>query len=189
MRKSRIEAAETRQKIVALAAGEFRLNGIHETGLQPLMSKAGLTHGGFYRHFDSKDQLVAEACTLALQGLVDGFEAAAGAAGEEGFKAIVGGYLSAAHRDDHAGGCPLAGMGSELVRADRQTRQAAAQGFHDLVEVMAKNMDHQQPAAARSQAVFAMAAMLGAVTISRIIADPQASMSVLQDVKQHLNAM
>jgi TetR/AcrR family transcriptional repressor of nem operon len=80
-------------------------------------------------------------------------------------------------------------MGSELVRADRQTRQAAAQGFHDLAGVLAKNIDRQQPAAARSQAVFAMAAMLGALTISRIIADPQASMLVLQEVEQHLNAM
>src|SRR6476469_8997074 len=66
MRKSRIEAAKTRERIVTAAAAEFRQHGIAATGLADLMKAAGLTHGGFYRHFASKDQLVAEACSAAL---------------------------------------------------------------------------------------------------------------------------
>ena len=66
MRKSRIEAAKTRERIVTAAAAEFRQHGIAATGLADLMKAAGLTHGGFYRHFASKDQLVAEACSAAI---------------------------------------------------------------------------------------------------------------------------
>jgi TetR/AcrR family transcriptional repressor of nem operon len=80
-------------------------------------------------------------------------------------------------------------MGSELVRGDENTRQAASQGFNDLVDVLARSMDPNDPQEVRSQAVFAMAAMVGALTLSRIIPDPQASLAVLQDVRQHLNAV
>jgi TetR/AcrR family transcriptional repressor of nem operon len=188
MRKSKADAADTRQQIVKVAASEFRLNGINATGVAPLMSKAGLTHGGFYKHFESKDQLVAEACAVALDGLVDKFKTASAlASGEEGFMSIVESYLSAEHKENIATGCPLAGMGSELVRADEITRQNASVGFGELVDIMARSMVSKHPEAARSQAVFAMAAMVGAVTMSRIIADPQASLSVLRDVQQHLN--
>jgi TetR/AcrR family transcriptional repressor of nem operon len=187
MRKSKLEAAETRQQIVLVAADEFRLNGITATGLVPLMSKAGLTHGGFYKHFESKEQLVAEACTVALNGLVDRFNTASAAGGEQGFMSIVESYLSAGHRENRARGCPLAAMGSELVRADEHTRQAASQGFNDLVDVMVKSLDRHQSADARSRAVFAMAAMVGAVTMSRIMSDEKASLAVLSDVQQHLS--
>jgi TetR/AcrR family transcriptional repressor of nem operon len=189
MRKSKLEAAETRRQIVSLAADEFRLNGVTATGVVPLMSKAGLTQGGFYKHFESKDQLIAEACTVALAGLVDRFKTDSAVGGEEGFKAIVESYLSAGHRENRKGGCPLAAIGSELVRADQKTREAASQGFHDLVEVMAKSLDLNGSEQARSHAMFAMAAMVGAVTMSRIIPDEQASLAVLKDVQQHLSSV
>ena len=70
MRKSREEAAQTRKRIVTAAAAEFRKNGIVATGLNDLMKAAGLTHGGFYKHFESKDQLVAEACAEAVETLI-----------------------------------------------------------------------------------------------------------------------
>ena len=71
MRKSREEAAQTRKRIVTAAAGEFRKNGIVATGLNDLMKAAGLTHGGFYKHFESKDQLVAEACAEAVETMLE----------------------------------------------------------------------------------------------------------------------
>src|SRR5471030_240234 len=110
MRKSKAEAAETRQQIVSIAANEFRLNGITATGIVPLMSKAGLTQGGFYKHFESKDQLVAEAFTVAVNGLVERFKTASADGGDQGFMAIVESYLSAGHREDREEGCPLAAM-------------------------------------------------------------------------------
>ena len=76
MRKSKEEAAETRRRIVTAAAGEFREHGIVATGLSDLMQAAGLTHGGFYKHFESKDQVVAEACAEAVRVLMEKLEAA-----------------------------------------------------------------------------------------------------------------
>lgn len=189
MRKSKTAAAETRLQIVGIAANEFRLNGITATGIVPLMSKAGLTQGGFYKHFASKDQLVAEACTVALEGLVERFKADSAAGGARGFMAIVDGYLSAGHREDREQGCPLAAMGSELVRTSEETRQAAAQGFDDLVEVMAQSLSRLGAEGARSQAIFALAAMVGAVTMSRMMSDEAAAATVLNEVKRHLGTV
>lgn len=189
MRKSKAEAAETRQQIVGIAANEFRLNGITATGIVPLMSKAGLTQGGFYKHFESKDQLVAEACTAAVDGLVEQFKTAAAFGGDRGFMAIVESYLSAHHREGREQGCPLAAMGSELVRADERTRQAASDGFDDLVDVMAKCLNRRGAEQARSHAVFAMAAMVGAVTMSRMMSDEAAASTVLNEVKHHLSTV
>src|ERR1700744_4809797 len=108
MRKSKAETAETRQRSVEGAAREVRPNGIQATGLADLMSEAGLSHGGFYRHFDSKDQLVAEACESGLTTIIGRLEAAAsGCEGKKGFKAIVDAYMSSSHRDAPADGCPL----------------------------------------------------------------------------------
>jgi TetR/AcrR family transcriptional regulator, transcriptional repressor for nem operon len=190
MRKSRIETAETRQRIIDVAARKFRLNGISATGLTDVMSEAGLTHGGFYRHFESKDQLVAEACAAATTNIVAVLEKVASESEDgDGFQAIVERYVSTIHRDDVAGGCPLAGMGSELAHGDENTRAAASHGFRELVEVVAKRLDPQRSDSTESTAVFAVAAMIGAITISRIMTDSDASASVLNHVKQHLDAI
>jgi len=190
MRKSRIETAETRQRIIDVASRRFRANGISATGLSDVMSEAGLTHGGFYRHFESKDQLVAEACAAAMTAIVAALDNAANESdGDDGFQAIVERYVSTAHRDDAMGGCPLAGMGSELARGDENIRAAASQGFRELVDVVAKRLDHQQPDSTESKAVFAVAAMVGAVTISRMLTDNDASTSVLHHVRQHLDTI
>jgi TetR/AcrR family transcriptional repressor of nem operon len=111
MRKSKQEAAETRRRIVKAAAAKFRQNGIGGTGLSDLMAAAGLTHGGFYRHFDSKDQIVAEACAAATESAIATFFS--NKSPQSGLKARVAKYLSPAHRDDPSAGCPLAALGSE----------------------------------------------------------------------------
>ncbi|MFB9126795.1 TetR family transcriptional regulator [Paraburkholderia dipogonis] len=190
MRKSRVETAETRRRIVDVAARKFQLNGINATGLADVMSEAGLTHGGFYRHFESKDQLVAEACATAATNIVATLEEAASESDvEDGFRAIVERYVSTGHRDNVSGGCPLAGMGSELSHGDENTRAAASQGFRELVEVVAKRLDPQRSESTESKAVFAVTAMIGAITMARILTDSDASASVLQQVKQHLDAI
>src|SRR5580704_14111974 len=128
MRKSKEEAAQTRQRIVTAASKEFRKHGIVATGLNDLMSAAGLTHGGFYKHFESKDHLVAEACAEAVEMIL---EKLAAAASEMGGAAAA--YLSTGHRDHPATGCPLSAIGSELARSDKRTRAAATVGFLKLV--------------------------------------------------------
>src|SRR5262245_32766488 len=133
MRKSREEAAQTRRRIVETASREFRKNGIAATGLKDLMKAAGLTHGGFYKHFESKDQLVAEACADAVDAPI----ASWGMEAQPTSNDAVAAYLSTRHRDDPASGCPLAAIGSELSRTDKKTREAATEGFERLVAVLA----------------------------------------------------
>ena len=187
MRKSKQEAAATRQRIIKAAAAAFRKNGIAGTGLADLMAAAGLTHGGFYRHFDSKDQIVAEACTAAVESLVDQLAAAAsGKSPQRGLKTIVENYLSAAHRDAPADGCPLAALGSEMARADERTRAVATQAFLKLVGVIASQFGKTPPDVAKQRALVAAATMIGALTMSRIVTDSELSAGILREAGKQL---
>src|ERR1700722_19819358 len=115
MKKSKAETAITRKRIVQVAAQEFRRKGIQQTGVADIMAAAGLTQGGFYRHFESKDQLIAEACAASMAKLVES-AATAAQSSEEAFLIHIEKFLSCANRDDWLGGCPLVFVGSELAR-------------------------------------------------------------------------
>ena len=187
MRKSKQEAAVTRQHIIKAAAEEFRKNGIAGTGLSDLMAAAGLTHGGFYRHFDSKDQIVAEACTAAAESLAEQLAASASKKSPpRGLKTIVEKYLSAAHRDEPADGCPVAALGSEIARGDERTRAAATQGFLKFVEIIASQFGKTRPDLARRRALVAAATMIGALTMSRIVTDSELSADILREAERQL---
>ena len=176
------EAAQTRKGIVTAASEEFRKNGIVATGLNDLMSAAGLTHGGFYKHFASKDQLVAEACAEAVKTIL---ETLAATASEKGAAAAA--YLSTDHRDNPATGCPLSAIGSELARSDEKTRAAATAGFPKLVEIMAGQFGKIPPATARRRALVAVSTMIGALTMSRIVSDPELSAEILKEAERSLS--
>jgi TetR/AcrR family transcriptional repressor of nem operon len=186
MKRSRAETAETRRRIVKAAACEFRRNGIHATSLAEVMAAAGLTQGGFYRHFASKEQLVAEACAEAMASAVEVTQAGACQAdGEIGLEAIIENFLST-DRNNQLEGCPLVGLGIELARADGDTRAAASKGFVKLVELVAKQIGRTSPEAAKARAIFTLSAMIGAVTMSRIVADPELSATILQEARRRL---
>jgi TetR/AcrR family transcriptional repressor of nem operon len=178
MRKSREEAAQTRKRIVTAAAGEFRKNGIVATGLNDLMKAAGLTHGGFYKHFASKDQLVEEACAEAVEALIERVTAAGSGAGAT--------YLSTSHRDNPADGCPIAAIGSELGRSDEKTRAVATDGFLKLVEIMAGQFGKIPPDEARRRALVAVSTMVGALTMARMVKDPELSEEILKEAEKSL---
>src|ERR1700760_2196873 len=101
MKKSKTETAATRRRIGEVAADTFKAQGIHATGVAEIMAAAGLTHGGFYRHFDSKEQLVAEACAASMTDLVALAEAAA-EGGDETLDQYIEYFLSAEFRDNCA---------------------------------------------------------------------------------------
>ena len=190
MKKSKLEAAETRRRIVKTAAAEFCRNGIHATGLSDVMAAAGLTHGGFYRHFDSKDQLVAEACAVAMESTGETTEASAcHGVGKDALEAIVTSYLSTDRRDNLSEGCPLAGLGSELARSDDNTRAAATAGFLKLVDAFAQQYRRTKPETAKARALVAVSAMIGAMTMSRIVTGPKLSAAILRHTKQYLAGM
>ncbi len=180
MRKSKEEAAETRRRIITAAAGEFRERGIVATGLAALMQTAGLTHGGFYKHFESKDQVVAEACAEAVRVLLEKLEDAPSKG------SVLESYLSIRHRDDPATGCPLAALGSELARSDDKTRAAATEGFLRLVNVLAGKSGRVPPEVARRRALVAVSTMIGAVTMSRVVTDAELSAEILMEAEKSL---
>jgi TetR/AcrR family transcriptional repressor of nem operon len=187
MKKSKQETAETRQRIVKTAAAEFRRNGINGTGLSDLMAAAGLTHGGFYRHFDSKDQLVAESCAAAVESVAETFAAAVSQRPKRsGLEAVAASYLSTDHRDDSSGGCPFGALGSELARSDDSTRAAATAGFLKLVDIVAGQFSGTRPDVAKSRALVALSTMIGALTMSRIVTDPKLSAAILRQTEKHL---
>ena len=180
MRKSREEAAETRKRIVTAASRSFRKDGVVASGLNDLMSAAGLTHGGFYKHFESKDQLVAEACAAAMGALIQKLTDAGPGA--------VAAYLSDWHRDNPGEGCPLSSIGSELGRTDDRTRAVATDGFSKLVELIAAQFEGVPPASARRRALVAVSTMIGAVTMARIVTDPELSAEILWEAEKSLMA-
>ena len=189
MRKSKQEAARTRERIVEAAAAEFREHGIAATGLAELMAAAGLTHGGFYRHFDSKDQLIEEACAEAIATMMDRLASAASQrSGRAGLKAATTAYLSTQHRDNPRDGCPLAALGSELVRAEPQARAVATAGFLKMIDILAGQFDQAKPSEARKRAMAAASTLIGALTMSRIVNDKALSESILRSAVENCNA-
>jgi TetR/AcrR family transcriptional repressor of nem operon len=185
MKKSKVEAAETRKRIIAVAAQAFRSNGIRATGVAEIMTAAGLTHGAFYRHFESKDQLVAEACAASIDTLVSSSEVAA-EEGDEPFLKHLEDFLSTEYRDDGLAGCPFVAMGSELARADLDTRRAASVGFRGLVDIIASREQTEDVESAKADAMFTLSSMIGAVTMAKIVDDPALSRRILEVTKKRL---
>jgi TetR/AcrR family transcriptional repressor of nem operon len=187
MKKSKVETAETHRRIVNAAAAAFRRNGIHATGLADVMAAAGLTHGGFYRHFNSKDQLVAEACAAGMQAAGDVPPGdVCRSAGKSNLEAIAANYLSAEHRDNRTEGCLLAALGSELARCDDTVRRAATDGFLKVADVLAEHYARTDRNTAKARAMVALSAMVGAVTIARIVTDPKLSAAILRNTRKYL---
>ncbi len=186
MRKSREEAAETRRRIVESASHRFRENGIAETGLNDLMQAAGLeTQGGFYKHFDSKQQLLEESLNYGFTETLERLGSVAEEAEtKDRFEAIVSAYLSPKHRNCVAEACPVSAMGTELGRLEGDSRQVAADGLKELVALVARQMKGQMkgkmtPDQARKRATAVVAAMVGGMMLSRIANNNQWSNSIL----------
>jgi TetR/AcrR family transcriptional regulator, transcriptional repressor for nem operon len=180
MRRSKADTSETRERIVKTAASEFRRSGIAATGLSELMATVGLTHGGFYRHFDSKEQLAVEACRDALVSMTDGMAA------KDDLAVVVNNYLSPKHRDCPESGCPLAALGSEFGRADEGLRAEAADGYLRMVQVIASRLVDLPPREARTRAMVIASAMIGAVTVSRIVKETPTSDAVLSGMRKSI---
>jgi len=187
MRRSKVETAKTRERIVKAAGAEFLTNGITEAGLAAIMRAAGLTHGGFYRHFDSKNELVAEACGKILGSLIAGLESHLdGKPRNRALLLLVDRYVSRAHRDRPATGCPLAGLGTELARADRKTREAAEEGLLRLSRLIARQLEDVSPKKVEQESLAITAAMVGAIILARIAPDPRISNSILVGTREHI---
>src|SRR5258708_38371891 len=187
MKKSKAETAQTRRGIVKTASGDFRERGIDATGFSGLRGAGGLPLGGFYRHFESKAQLVAEACAAGMDSLVTSCEAAASKVRKNsGLEGVLANYLSTKHRDNRASGCPLVALGSELARGPESTRSAVSEGVIALIDLIAQQYGGARSKTARSRAIVALSTMVGALTLSRLIVDQNLSAAILRDAHKHL---
>ncbi|MFC4070867.1 TetR/AcrR family transcriptional regulator [Actinoplanes subglobosus] len=174
-RVSQAQAAENRERIVATAARLFRERGIAGVSVADVTAEAGLTHGGFYRHFASKDALAAEAVASAFATQATQIPPATA---DDGRRAVIDAYLSAAHRDDPGGGCPSAGFGGDVARATGgdATRQAYADG----VEGFARHLGGGEPD------LTALSTMVGALILSRATAGTPLSDRILTAARESL---
>ena len=171
----------TRAKVLKEAARAIRREGPHRVGVAEVMAKAGLTHGGFYAHFNSKDDLVAAAIAQMFDEAMKAFaHFTAGKAPEAALAAYVDFYLSPEHRDAQATGCPLPALAADLPRLDRAARAGFTLGAERLTSALAQLIaDLGQPDAA-ALASSALAEMVGAISLARALSDPRRSDEVLR---------
>jgi TetR/AcrR family transcriptional repressor of nem operon len=185
MKKSKVETAKTRQRIVEVASEVIRNKGIDATGVAEVMAAAGLTHGGFYRHFGSKEELVTEALATSRKDFVAGAVHAAGLGADAMLKHLQE-YVAPSHRDDIGSGCQLAANGSEIVRADAKTRHNATEGFRLIFEKAAPFMRSQDDEGQTEMAISVLTNMIGALTMSRMVDDPALSKKILDVTRRRI---
>lgn len=190
MRKSRLDTAETRKRIVSAASNVFLAHGLAATGIAEIMAEAGLTQGGFYRHFESKEQLIAEANRAAFDRLLQMFEdKVAGKPPEDAIDVIVTGYLNQLHGDEPRFLCPLSNLGSELQHADDRIRTTALDGYTRLVRLVSVQTEQLNAADPLALAGAIVSTMVGAVTLSRIALDPAMSRTLLANAQTAIHAL
>jgi TetR/AcrR family transcriptional repressor of nem operon len=173
MRVTREKAAENRERIVAVAAQLFREKGFDGVGVDAIMDDAGLTHGGFYRHFRSKNGLAAEAVARALA--VSAEKQAAFASLQD----LVSAYLSAAHRDDPGRGCAVAALGCDIARQGRGVRRALTAHVRGHLDRLARWIGGRSATARREQAIATLSGLVGALVLARAVDDPVLSDEIL----------
>lgn len=180
MKVTREQAAQTRERILDTASKLFREHGLDGIGVADLMKSAGLTHGGFYSHFSSKEELMAQACARALEESAQRWK-------ERSLPAIVQSYLSARHRDNPRAGCALATLGGDIPRQGSAVRRAVTDGLRSLLDVLAGLVPGKSPAARRKKALAVYASMVGGVVLARAVDDRAMSEEILQAVAHFIS--
>jgi TetR/AcrR family transcriptional repressor of nem operon len=175
MKVSREAAAQTRQRIIESAGELFREKGFDGVGVADIMKQAGLTHGGFYGHFASKDDLAASVCGVAVPGNARLWEPEHVPGGAPPLAAFVATYLTPAHRDHPGGGCALAALGGDVAREPQAVRAAFTGAVRDKLTKLAAMLPGRNKTAQRRKALATMAGIVGALTLARAVSDPALS--------------
>jgi len=188
MRYEKGRKAETRQRILEVAGRRFRRDGIDGTGLAGLMADAGLTHGGFYAHFASKDDLVHKAVMTAMIETRDFLAREAEKAQERGtdaLEAMVRAYLRPLHRDHPEAGCAMAALGPEVARLDAATREELTAAIQETVALIAAHLPSPRSRAAAQKTGWAMyGLMAGTLQLARVVNDPTTSEAILRSGRE-----
>lgn len=185
-RVSRVEAEANRGEVVRAASQLFRERGVQAVSVAEVMAGAGLTHGGFYRHFPSKDALVAEATSSAFEVMGEKLAAVdhASATHPEAVSRFLDGYLSTANRDDAATGCPTTGFGPDVARTDdAQVRASFAEGVERFAAWLADD-----GATADPESLARLSTMVGALLLARATATTPLSEQILTAARDALRS-
>ncbi|HCF3084930.1 TPA: TetR/AcrR family transcriptional regulator [Pseudomonas aeruginosa] len=180
MGHSQASKQATHERILSLAAERFCELGIDGLSIANLMKEAGLTHGGFYKHFESRDQLVTEALEVAFQRSEDP---------ERTYKAtfdtLVGEYLSPEHRDAVGTGCAVGALVSDIGRVEGEARELYTRKLKANIKGISALLGPAK-SAKRAEAIVVFSAMIGALGLSRAVADDELSQEILSTVQTFL---
>jgi TetR/AcrR family transcriptional repressor of nem operon len=184
MKVSREQAAQNRERVLDTAAQLFRQKGFDGIGVADLMKSAGLTHGGFYGQFASKEDLMAQACTRAFERVLGAWRQMALRDDDAAatLRQVTQSYLSPAHRDHPEGGCVVAALGAESARQGPALRRAVTQGIRAQIDMLAGLMPGRMAAAKRQRAINNYASMVGALVLARAADEGALSDEILKTV-------
>jgi TetR/AcrR family transcriptional repressor of nem operon len=179
MRVSRTQAAENRQTVINVASRLFRERGFDGIGLKDLMKGAGLTQGAFYKQFASKEDLAVEASKRALESASGRWSDAAAAHPDDPLGAVIAFYLSGDHRGEKMDGCPIVALGSDAARQGPDVKAEFETGIKAHLNVLGRFIAGADGEASRGKAMAILATMVGAVTLSRVVNDPDLAQALL----------
>jgi TetR/AcrR family transcriptional repressor of nem operon len=188
MRYPRTHKEATRRRILDAASQAFRERGVAETGVDEVMRRAGLTHGGFYAHFRDKTELIAEACTAAFDAAVPNFERIAAApTPARRARLLIDSYLGLRHRDNRGSGCVVVAVGADMARLQGAGRAGYARGFarhlDRLSAALRLSPDSQRN---RERVTLLMSSLVGALLFARAVDDPVQSDAMLRSMRRQL---
>jgi Transcriptional regulator len=189
MRVSREKSEENRQAVIDAAGRMFRERGLDGAALSDLMQAAGLTHGGFYKKFASKEDLQHQAVSAALKKNRAIWTHRIARAKSNPLDALVSGYLSPGHRENVGDGCCLASLGADAARhGDPKLRGAFDDAIRSYLDLIEGILTEQPDTASRNQAATILAGMVGALMLSRLTTDPELSAQFLTPVAEAILA-
>ena len=177
----------THERIVEVAARAIRRSGYNGTGVADLMKEAGLTHGGFYAHFPSREAMLAEAADRAGAETVAALTRITDAApAERALQSLLHAYLSKAHVESAETGCPVAALGSEMPRQTSEVRRASTRRIKEMIDIVARQSAEWGQAGAHERALVTVATMVGTLLLARAVDDPKLSDALLKAALKHL---
>lgn len=180
MRYSKEHKLETHARIVKKASVRLRERGAHGIGVADLMKDAGLTHGGFYAHFDSREALVIEAFAYAMDRSTERWRHLAGQTPSgDRLAAIVDAYLSPQHRDNPGHGCAVPALGAEIARESPKTRKAFATKLEQMIGMLSEQIGDATSKVARKRAMASLATMVGTLVLARVAGASEFSGEIL----------
>jgi TetR/AcrR family transcriptional repressor of nem operon len=190
LRLTKEQAEANRQLIVETASRMFRLHGMENVAVADIMKESGFTHGGFYNHFKSKDELAAEAIASAFDVVANDLweKLASGKHPQESLSSFVARYLSPAHRDAKSGGCPASALCVDAARNGKTVQTAFAKGIETYLDIIAAQMGGDEPEARQQQAIALFSGLVGAMMLSRAVkkSDPTLSDELLSSARKIL---